>query len=257
MAQASLSQFSANQESRFRAMALLQTVYSQNQIQCLVVLGEPASKARLTEAAATRLRIALARIRPLQGNVAVACLFFRSSSQRIDTDNLLKSVLDCGTRAKAWCDDSQVTALLGIVERDSDNPRTIIALGSHASSMQRGDAALVPCENCGVRFYPYGARRREAARWCSIECRSVLLLEVPCPNCQELFKRRNSKSIYCSVACRGEAQAERDRKKRLARTHCSKGHLLSHENSYALSSGRRRCRRCQAEAAYRRRRRQC
>jgi Holliday junction resolvase RusA-like endonuclease len=49
------------------------------------------------------------RIRHM-GPVVVAAVFYRPDRHRVDVDNLLKRLLDAGTRARLWRDDSQVIA---------------------------------------------------------------------------------------------------------------------------------------------------
>lgn len=257
------------QESRHTAMRMLGDLCHQRSIRLFVIEGDPVSKARPrfskggrpytpTKTIEGEKRIArlLEGSPPFRSNVAVSCLFFRASRQRVDVDNLLKAVLDAGTRANLWEDDSQVTALVGVIEYDPDRPRTIACFGEHQSSLTRGDAARVACEACGTLFFPSG-RRREHARWCSAECRARLVVPVDCPSCGQPFRRRSGNQTYCSSLCRGAAQATRAKADRQARTHCRRGHALDGENSYILSNGRKRCRTCQAEQAiaYRERRR--
>lgn len=74
--------------------------------------------------------------RPFQGNVALACLFFRPTKQRVDTDNLLKHLCDAGNGV-IWIDDVQCTALAGVLELDKAEPRTVVAIAPHQSSMVR------------------------------------------------------------------------------------------------------------------------
>jgi Holliday junction resolvase RusA-like endonuclease/endogenous inhibitor of DNA gyrase (YacG/DUF329 family) len=148
----------------------------------------------------------LAHAGPYAGNVALACLFYRASYQRIDVDNLLKAVLDAATRAEVWKDDSQVTALVAVADYDPQCPRTIIALCPHTQTLlKRGVDAEVRCEACGKPFVPAG-QRRETARWCSRECRMTLAEMVECPSCKQPFKRRTANQIYCSNECRGGAR---------------------------------------------------
>ncbi|MFI8976854.1 RusA family crossover junction endodeoxyribonuclease [Nocardia asteroides] len=73
---------------------------------------------------------------PLEGNVAIACLFYRRTRRRVDADNLVKHVCDAANGV-LWKDDSQVTAELGVVELDRSNPRTVILLSRHDSTMER------------------------------------------------------------------------------------------------------------------------
>ncbi len=212
----------------------------------------------LTHAASLDERRELAerfrRVTPFKSNVAVVCLFYRRHGQRVDVDNLLKQVLDAATDAGVWSDDSQVTAVIGLLEKDRNFPRTVVAFGEHQSTLVRGDAARLACASCGSMFYPAGTRR-EKARWCSSKCRVTLAEPVPCPFCKEPFKRRTMGQKYCSVPCRSAEISRLASIARRARRRCGKGHKLTTANTYML--GRlRRCRACQAALArtYRQRR---
>lgn len=70
------------------------------------------------------------------GNVALACLFFRPDRQRIDADNLLKHVCDAGNGI-LWVDDCQCTAISGVIEYDKAEPRTVVAVAPHTSTLLR------------------------------------------------------------------------------------------------------------------------
>lgn len=74
--------------------------------------------------------------RPFTGNVGLVCLFFRPDRQRIDVDNLLKHVCDAANGV-LWVDDTQCTAIAGVIGLDRDDPRTVIAVGVHESTMIR------------------------------------------------------------------------------------------------------------------------
>lgn len=249
------------QDARMKAMGLLEGLCPQHTIHLVVVRGDPISKARprfskgghpytptKTIEGEKRIAAMLYGMPRFASNVAVSCLFFRSCRQRIDVDNLMKAVLDAGTRAAIWHDDSQVTALIGIIEYDPDNPRTIICLGEHQSTLTRGDAAKVVCEACGKLFLP-GGKRRGRARWCSRACQTYLSEPIPCPACGIPFKRRNSNHKYCNGACRGVAQTRKAIERRKDKTHCRRGHLLDASNVYLLPNGGIRCLRCQADRA--------
>jgi Holliday junction resolvase RusA-like endonuclease len=95
---------------------------------------DPADRAA-EQVTGLRLRRAIPRKYP--GNVGLACIFYRPNRQRIDTDNLLKHVMDAA-QGILWDDDSQCTLLLGILEYDRYRPRTVVIVGEHASSMARG-----------------------------------------------------------------------------------------------------------------------
>lgn len=116
-------------------------------------------------------RIMAARVAKRTGNVAIGVIFFRPNYQRIDTDNLLKLVLDACTQAQVWQDDSQVTAVLGITELDPDRPRTVIMLGDHVSTLDRGlNRTNCVCPQCEKPFYGFQSTRR---KFCSRECRAA------------------------------------------------------------------------------------
>lgn len=86
---------------------------------------------------AMRLRLAMNGRAPFEGNLALVCIFYRPDRRRIDGDNMLKLVCDAGNLAPIWLDDSQCTTKLARIELDKDNPRTEIALGPFASSLER------------------------------------------------------------------------------------------------------------------------
>ncbi|WRQ08194.1 RusA-like resolvase [Mycobacterium phage dwieneke] len=74
--------------------------------------------------------------RPYTGNVALACVFYRDTLRRIDVDNLLKHVCDAANGV-LWVDDCQCTAITAVIELDRQNPRTVLAVAPHTSSMVR------------------------------------------------------------------------------------------------------------------------
>jgi hypothetical protein len=182
------------------------------------------------------------------GNVAVLAVFYRQNLQRIDSDNLMKLVLDAGTQAGIWKDDSQVTVQGAILELDEKNPRTIFVACDCPSTLVRGEDAMTACDACGKKFFR-GGKARAVARWCSRACASTLSEPVSCSHCGAEFRRTNAKTIYCSVACRGAAVSKRALAVRAARTTCRLGHDLAGENVHVLSNGARRCRACNASGA--------
>lgn len=114
-----------------------------------------------------------ARNSRIEGNVALAAIFYRPNRHRIDVDNLLKTVLDGITLSGSiWEDDSHVTALLGVIEFDADWPRTAVAIAPHVSSLLRGEDSFThTCETCGKRYRPHGGRG--ISRFCSRACRTT------------------------------------------------------------------------------------
>ncbi|WP_328434508.1 RusA family crossover junction endodeoxyribonuclease [Streptomyces sp. NBC_00425] len=107
---------------------------------------------------------------PLTGNVALGCVFHRSSMQLIDVDNLLKHVCDAGNGI-LWVDDSQVTAKYGAIELDRFMPRTVLVVAPHVSTMLRGTDHVRGCEGCGETFQPSRASQKYHSRECASAAR--------------------------------------------------------------------------------------
>lgn len=183
------------------------------------VEGPPASKARPrfarggrvytpkeSEAAESAMAAALRSAidgRPFASNVALGCVFFRPNRQRIDTDNMLKLVMDAGTKAGVWADDSQVTAMIGLTELDAERPRTVIILGEHRSTMPRGTAREKPCVHCGKSFLPPVPTQQTCSRACSYADRGMdLSVPAACAQCGLPFRRTSKYVKMCSPECR-------------------------------------------------------
>lgn len=185
-----LSAYSRSGAERHRAVGMLMAMGAVDlRFDVLVLAGDPMSKARSrfsrtgksytpasVKEAEARWQRRLAPIRPYMGNVAVSCIFVRADNQRIDVDNMVKLVMDACTAAKVWDDDSQVTALAAVEERDPWEPRTVLALAPHQSTMRRGSEHWPTCPVCEKQFNPAGRRR---AVYCSQECRSNRPVAVP------------------------------------------------------------------------------
>lgn len=142
---------------------------------------------------------------PMTGNVGLVCVFYRPNRQRIDTDNLIKHVCD-SANGVLWLDDSQCTAVMGVIELDPDNPRTVIAVGEHVSTLKRGTDATVPCKVCGFPIMMDG-HGGKIPKTCSLECRQAdkgypsLSEPVPCALCGKPFRRKNRQVKCCSSEC--------------------------------------------------------
>jgi Holliday junction resolvase RusA-like endonuclease len=190
---------------------------------------------RLAEEKLRTILFAGRRRDPFPGNVMLACRFYRSNFQRIDTDNLLKHVCDSATGV-LWKDDSQVTLVLGETLYDPVQPRTIIAVGNHASTLVRGEEVKRPCDHCGKVFLPSPGRRTSGPkqqRFCSTACnadaRRKLKGTVPCKQCGEQFPPRNTKQVMCSPECRVESLRNSRRAKRRTLSRCTEcGKELTH-----------------------------
>lgn len=108
------------------------------------------------------------RSAPFEGNVAVACVFYRPNSQRIDVDNMMKLVMDAATGI-CWADDDQVTFQVATAELDPQNPRTVIGMSDHQSTLRRGvDALTRHCAFCAEAFTV--DHRSRTTRYCSPRC---------------------------------------------------------------------------------------
>ena len=149
-------------------------------------------------------------------SIAIVALFFRPNRQRIDADNMMKVVMDAGTKAGVWRDDCQVAAQTSIVGLDVDKPRTVVALCPYESTLDRRPNKFV-CPKCGTPFErPEWYARRNATHhrggmFCSLACaRPVGLLSARCPRCNNEFQRKSAGQRYCSLLC-----AHRDRGQRL------------------------------------------
>ncbi len=53
--------------------------------------------------------------------------FFLSNRRKVDLDNLLKPIMDAGTRV-VWADDSQVVEVYAVVLRDDPDPRVEVLI---------------------------------------------------------------------------------------------------------------------------------
>lgn len=109
----------------------------------------PAARARVTkngtfipkkqQAAMSELAAGFERVfpdGPLNGNLAIACVFFRASRRTVDGDNLMKLVTDAGTGI-GWKDDAQFTGHASCLMLSRELPRTLIAVTRHRSTLTR------------------------------------------------------------------------------------------------------------------------
>lgn len=94
-------------------------------------------RSRDAQESVARSLLALKARGPWQGNLALACIFYRATRHVVDEDNLAKLLKDAGTHAGVWRDDSQITGAAYVIELDRENPRTVIALADHQSSLRR------------------------------------------------------------------------------------------------------------------------
>lgn len=143
-------------------------------------------------------------------SVAIVAVFFRPNYQRIDADNLMKLVLDAGTKAGAWVDDSYIVAQASFVELDRERPRTIVALCEGRSSLDRATFNVFTCRVCGSDFKRSGkATWKSPPQICSVACRSRDTIEgrveARCPSCEKVFLRKTAGQRYCCKLCANRA----------------------------------------------------
>jgi Holliday junction resolvase RusA-like endonuclease len=155
--------------------------------------------------------------RSFAGPVAVAAVFFRPDFFRIDADNMMKLVLDAGTKAKAWSDDCYIVAQASYVELDDERPRTIIALASAVSSLDRSKRLIrFKCVVCGTGFTREGrAARKNPPKFCSRVCfgRSCRYKhgKGKCLKCGVQFVKNAARQRYCSRECAARVNSQYER----------------------------------------------
>lgn len=242
-----------------------------------VVDGEPAVKARprmarrggsvhvytptatktAEEVMGWRARAALPKGWQVDGDTCfgVMAVFFSSTWQRRDADNMLKLVCDALTGI-VWVDDSQVSEVSAkVAARGDPDPRTHVRVYRTLAETP----AREPCLACGkaVRQFP-----SLKAKFCSPTCRlENSLVTNTCRTCgKETRVPPRDVRMYCDQTCRyadpnrriGDAGRPRT-------THCPQGHERTPLNTYSYTKANgtvsRTCRICHHEAAKERYRR--
>jgi len=130
--------------------------------------------------------------------------FYRSNRQRIDLDNLSKSILDAITKIQIWKDDSQIQELHAEKILAHPKPRVEIILYRIVDNSPKPN-----CENCGKpmkRFSP--CHKKNNRRFCSDGCYqksvNITLKCIICGNDYTIPKsladrrRRQVCSKFCS-----------------------------------------------------------
>lgn len=243
------------EEDRERALLLCEAMApGTGRMFMVVIKGEPASKSRprftkhgrpyrtkedVDAEARTASHLRRTFAAPWTGNVALGCVFFRPSKQRIDVDNMLKHVCDAANGI-AWIDDSQVTAVYGVAELDAEHPRTVLMFAQHRSTLLRGTDNVRPCEYCGTEFPIVGrTTKRFCTSACAYKARSHdLSAPVPCKHCEQPFRRTTSAQVMCSPECRVESLRGKQKAKAGPLSTCTScGSELSHRRGG-------RCRAC-------------
>ena len=107
-------------------------------------------------------------------------VFYRSNRQRIDIDNLLKSVLDACTLAGVWKDDSQVREVFSRLYTGESEPRVEFAV-YRMDSTTSGNK----CLKCG-KDIPQGKGTKK--KFCDSDCwRESTKTEIVCAHCGKPF----------------------------------------------------------------------
>jgi Holliday junction resolvase RusA-like endonuclease len=137
-------------------------------------------------------------VKPVAGDgpikrYGVQALFYRSNRQRIDIDNLMKTVMDAATAAGIWEDDSLVQEMASRVVLAQKEPRLELLI------YWVPDLSPLPrCKGCGAEV------KTDRRVYCSPECHSASKrVAVDCASCGESFERPQSqiKQKYCSRGC--------------------------------------------------------
>lgn len=131
-----------------------------------------------------------------ESRFAIRCFFFRANRQRIDADNLLKSVSDAANRL-VFRDDSQVSEIMARVFLASERPRSEIVI------FRIEDPNASPkCLRCGVLIKSYRSYQR---KFCSTACWSAThRTQAACAFCEKEFTLPLSQlkaSRCCSRSC--------------------------------------------------------
>ncbi|MGW2221285.1 RusA family crossover junction endodeoxyribonuclease [Nonomuraea sp. NPDC001684] len=187
--------------------------------------GEPVSKARprftgrgsktrvytpekthqAEQAVAREFRRAAPLHQPDSDNTyGVVALFFASTRQRRDVDNMLKLILD-GLNEAAWADDDQVVEVSGRKEYVPgllEHARTEV-LVYRVGVVQR---PTYTCGQCGKKCPTYASWKHLKRRFCSPRCRGAWLRaarERVCEQCGMKFsaEKTTSSTRFCSREC--------------------------------------------------------
>ena len=126
--------------------------------------------------------------------------FYRANRQRIDVDNLSKSILDAITNMKLWGDDSQLQELRAIKFLNCDNPKTDVII-----YLVDDNSPKPLCPICGKQVINY--YKSNNVKFCSLECsHQAVRVTLKCEGCgnfytipKSLAKKRKTKT--CSKIC--------------------------------------------------------
>lgn len=162
--------------------------------------GQPTSKARKAYEGELRtlMRDALKGALPDKANrFGLRCLFYRDTRQRIDCDNLMKTVSDAAN-GEVWKDDAQVVEIIGRLFLADEAPRAEILIYRVDDPSPRKR-----CLTCGGEVVTYPSLD---GNYCSHECYSKSTrVQVVCKECGESFELPKSlakrRAGFCSRHC--------------------------------------------------------
>lgn len=124
----------------------------------------------------------------------VQARFYRGTRQRVDVDNMLKTVLDAITQSGYWFDDSRVHEICGVVERGSANPRVEFIIYKHHlrgdEETREGYNFPAKCIHCGGDMDTSKSKNYPSSKriYCSQICaRASKTDSVVCAQCQKIF----------------------------------------------------------------------
>lgn len=146
---------------------------------------------------------------PLVESVAVEMTFYRKGRQRVDLDNLVKQLLDAATGV-CWVDDVQVVKITATLELDNANPRTVVDIRSHNTSMPRGTANILTtsCETCEatIRYVSYPSVPGPP-KHCSRACQRRQVRT--CEECSAEYVPSSLHQRFCGKPCASASMATR------------------------------------------------
>ena len=132
----------------------------------------------------------------------VRAIFCRSNRQRIDVDNLLKSILDACTWAHVWCDDSQVREISATLLTAQPSPRVEFIVYRFCDP-----SPVALCKGCRTPLHQGKGRGRV---YCSKVCADKSKrATLHCVTCKRLFDLPQSLAVmpsgkprrFCSRPC--------------------------------------------------------
>lgn len=137
--------------------------------------------------------------------------FYRSTRQRVDLDNLLKTILDAVSQSGFWVDDSRVHEIYGSIERASASPRVEFIIYRHILRGNETDSERynlsAKCTHCGKpmseaisKSYP-----KRKIQYCCRACfNASRRVKIPCAQCGKDFEIPRCYTIkkrFCSRTC--------------------------------------------------------